>query len=221
MEEVNYRLIKEIALREGADLFGVTRREGIEVRFLKDRVWKTLPLAISLGVRLSSSILEDIEDHPTKIYFYHYRQVNIFLDQLALKLVHNIQKMGYQALPIPASQVVDWENQRGHISHKEIAWKAGLGWLGRNNLLVTPDYGSQVRLVTILTDLPLKTDSPLHQDCGDCFACLSVCPAGAIRERREDFDHLGCYRKLDEFRKRYNIGHHICGICVKICRGKR
>jgi epoxyqueuosine reductase QueG len=124
-------------------------------------------------------------------------------------------------LPIPASQIVDWKNQRGHLSHKHVSRLAGLGWIGRNNLLVNEKFGSRIRLLTILTDLPLATDSPLSKDCGSCRACQSVCPVGAIKDRPEDFDHLQCYEQLKVFSKTLHFSHHICGICVKACRGYR
>jgi epoxyqueuosine reductase QueG len=91
--------------------------------------------------------------------------------------------------------------------------------MGRNNLLVNYELGSRFRLVTILTDMPLEVNEPLERDCGECRKCLSVCPAEAIRERREDFDHWKCFEKLREFHKLPNIGQHICGICVKACPG--
>lgn len=222
MEE-NYRILKELALSKGAALFGVADIKGIKDSFLslEPEAVADLKHGISLACKLSDPILEGISDHPTKLYFYHYRQVNIWLDQLALGITIFIQRKGYKALPIPSSQVINWEKGRGHLSHKEIAWRAGLGWWGRNNLLVNPVHGARIRLVTILTNMPLRTDVPLREDCGTCRECLAVCPAGAIKEKREDFDHLACYRKLDEFRRKYNIGHHICGICVKVCRGGR
>jgi len=136
-------------------------------------------------------------------------------------VVQFIQNRGWSALPIPSSQTIDWENQRGHLSHKEVAQQAGLGWIGRNNLLVNPDFGSRVRLVTVLTDFPIPCDKTTEDGCSECRDCLGVCPAGAIKERLEDFDRIACYRKLDEFRKICKIGHHICGICVKACRGRR
>jgi epoxyqueuosine reductase QueG len=114
---------------------------------------------------------------------------------------------------------VDWKAQRGHLSHKHVARMAGLGWIGRNNLLINKKYGSRIRLVTILTDLPLIADSPSGTDCGSCRACLQVCPAGAISERPDAFDHLRCYEQLKVFSKTLHFSHHICGICVKACRG--
>jgi len=219
MEKENYSKLKEFALGLGATLFGVcdlTKLKGEFLDLSPDAI-KGLNRGVCLAVRLSDKIIESIIDRPTKLYFYHYRQVNYLLDRLALELTQFIQNRGSSALPIPSSQTIDWQNQRGHLSHKEVARQAGLGWMGRNNLLVNPDFGSRVRFVTVLTDFPLLSDNPINGSCGDCRACLAVCPVGAIKERVEDFDHLACFRKLDEFRKTCGISHHICGLCVKTC----
>lgn len=213
--------IKAFVLAEGACVFGTAKIKSIkeEFDFSPDEL-NDLDYAFSFGFRLSSKILEQIKDHPTKLYFHHYRTVNMFLDQLALKVSNLLQKEGYLAVAIPASQIIDFKTQRAHLSHKKIACLAGLGWIGRNNLLVSPLYGSQLRLVTLLTNLELPESRVLEFGCGDCFSCIEVCPVNAIKEKPEDFDHLACYNKLDEFRKKNFVGQHICGICVKICRGK-
>jgi epoxyqueuosine reductase QueG len=178
-----------------------------------------LSFGISIGYHLSDAILEGIENQPTPLYFHHYQRANILLDTIGLILNSMIQDLGYQAISIPASQLVDWKNQRGHLSHKHVARAAGLGWIGRNNLLVNEKFGSRIRLVTILTDLPLTADSPSSGNCGSCRACLSVCPAGAIADRQEDFNHLRCYEQLRTFAKTLHFSHNICGICVKACQG--
>src|SRR4030043_1641008 len=133
------------------------------------------PVAISVGCHFPDSILEGIEATPTSHYFHHYQRVNILLDTIGLIVSSTIQEKGYRAMPIAASQIVDWKNQRGPLSHKHLARAAGLGWIGRNNLLVNEEFGAHIRLVTILTDLPLPVDSPLKKDCGSCRDCLSVC----------------------------------------------
>jgi epoxyqueuosine reductase QueG len=178
------------------------------------------PLAISVGYRLSDSILEGIENQPTPLYFHHYQRANILLDTIGLVVTSAIQDLGYRAMPIPASQVVDWKTQKGHLSHKHIAWAAGLGWIGRNNLLVNEQFGSRIRLVTILADIPLVISSPAIKDCGSCLDCLSLCPAGAIKVRQEEFDHLRCYEQLRTFAKTLHLSHNICGVCIKACRGQ-
>jgi epoxyqueuosine reductase QueG len=122
-------------------------------------------------------------------------------------------------MSIPASQIVDWKTQKGHLSHKHVASAAGLGWIGRNNLLVNEKFGSRIRLVTVLTDLPLVISPPSIKDCGSCLNCLSVCPAGAIKVRQEEFDHLRCYEQLRTFAKTLHFSHNICGVCVKACKG--
>ena len=182
---------------------------------------KRLPYAIIFGLVLSKSVLDTTADGPNQLYLHHYRQLNYRLDMIGYLLSREIEKKGYSAMPFAASQVIDWQNQKGHISHKHIGVIAGIGWIGRNNLLVDPVFGSQIRYNTVLTDMPLTADRPFERGCGECRACISVCPAAAIKEDAALFDHRGCYEMLGRFRKERNIGHHICGICVSTCKGKR
>jgi len=221
-KEVNYHKLKEWVLAQGIALFGVAEIRPFRKDFLElsKKLTEAFESGVSMAVRLSDAVLEEIEDRPTQLYFHHYRQANVFLDRVAFGLAHLIQKMGYHALPIPASQIIDWENQKGHLSHKKVAQEAGLGWMGRNNLLVNPIHGACVRLVTVLTDLSLSHDTPLEEGCGECRRCIVVCPAGAIKERQQDFEHLKCFEQLCLFKKRDHIGQYICGVCVKACKGK-
>lgn len=182
----------------------------------------SLGYAIVLGIRLSQPVLDTLTDAPTWTYYHHYRTVNLSLDQAALRLSGECRRMGYSALPVPASQILDWVRLRGHLSHKEIGAMAGLGWRGRNNLLVNPEHGAQVRYVTVLTDMPLPGSGGelVDGDCGDCRACLSVCPAGAIHESPGDFDVDRCTAQLRRFSKSEKLNVLICGLCVRACRGK-
>lgn len=204
----------------GADLVGVAdlSRLSAEHNLLAESIRQRLTRAAVSAVRLSGAVLDEITDHPTKTYYHHYRTVNFALDQLALRVVRLLQDKGFLAYPVPASQLVDWEHQRGAFSHKHAALEAGLGWIGRNNLLVTPQFGSQVRLVSILTDAPLEAGQPLSQDCGACRACVDACPASAIADDPAAFDHQRCYAKLEEFVRKRLAGHHICGVCVRACK---
>lgn len=221
-EKENYEQMKSFSLEEGASLFGVTETSAVQDKFhsLSPRVLQGLDRAITVAFHLSDCVLEDIAEGPTKLYFFHYQRVNVFLDELAIKMTNFIQDHGWQALPIPASQIVDWEKQRAHVSHKHVAQKAGLGWIGRNNLLVSPQFGSRQRLVTVLTSMSLKNDEPLPWGCDDCRACISSCPSQSIKERSEDFDHIGCYHQIKALVKAAGISQNICGLCVKACQGK-
>ena len=219
----NVEKVKALCDQWGASLFGVADLHQLERDqvLLPSRLIDQLPFGLSIAFHLSDAVLEEIENQPTPLYFHHYQRVNILLDTIGLEVTSAIQKLRYQALPIPASQIVDWKRQKAHLSHKQVARLAGLGWMGRNNLLVNQEFGSRIRLVTILTNLPLEKNSPSSMNCGSCRACLSVCPAGAIAERQEDFDHLRCHEQLKTFSKTLHFSHHICGICVKACRGQR
>lgn len=217
----NSRAVKDFALGQGASLAGIADVSSLREGFLLDaKTAGRYPFAVSLAKRLSNGVLDDFADFPTALYFHHYRQMNFFLDRVAFLLADHLQGLGHTAVAIPASQIVDWDNMLAHVSHKHIGVLAGLGWIGRNNLLVNPELGARLRLVTVLTDMPLAADAPLAGDCGSCRACIAECPAGAIGRSRKEFDHQACYEKLKDFRKRGLVSQFICGVCVKACRGR-
>ncbi|MBU2063384.1 MAG: hypothetical protein KKF93_03225 [Candidatus Omnitrophica bacterium] len=218
-ETNNYEQLKSKALNEGAGLFGVADLKNYNTG-LSDEIAalaENLKYGVSVGVELCAAVLDTVKEKPTLIYSWHYRQINTLLDKIALNLARFIQEKNYRALPIAASQVTDWHKQTAHVSHKHIANLAGLGWLGRNNLLVTKKFGSALRLVSVLTDMPLATDSPCPDNCRNCRLCLSACPAGAIGENVKDFKHQACFEKLKEFSKIPGIKYYICGVCVRAC----
>lgn len=213
--------LRALARGMGLELFGVADTTAVRPEFLlQPETRDRFDRALVLGRRLIAGVLDDLHDSPTALYLHHYRQVNFLLDRAALAAAGFIQERGYGALPIAASQIVDWDNQKAHVSHKKVGALAGLGWLGRNNLLVHPEFGAQFRLVTVLTDMPLTAGAPLTgRDCGDCRRCLAACPAQAIKESPEEFDHRGCFAQLQDFRRRGLVSQFICGLCVKACRG--
>ncbi|MDD5432731.1 MAG: hypothetical protein PHO70_07100 [Candidatus Omnitrophica bacterium] len=218
----NYLTLKKYCLTQGFDLFGVADITGLKKEFfISESALEKIDRAICLAVRLSKGVLKELDNAPTRLYFHHYRTVNTFIDQTALKICSYLQKKGFTAIPIPASQIVDWQKQTAHLSHKKLAVEAGLGWIGRNNLLVNKDLGSQFRLVTILTDMPLKTDKPVEFGCGECRLCMNACPAQAIKDKPAEFEHLLCFEKLKEFQKQRLVDQFICGVCVNLCKGKK
>ena len=218
----NSFLLGRLTRRWGAEIFGVADIAPVRDGFrIAPEVAAHFDKAVVLGVPLSAAVLEEIVESPTKLYFHHYRTVNMLLDQLALRTVRWIERSGRSALAIPASQITDWQNQKAHLSHKQIGELAGIGWLGRNNLLVHPRFGAQHRLATVLTDMPLKVRRPRSGDCGACRACVAVCPAAAIHESAADFDHQACFETLKGFQQKNIVGQYICGVCVKACRSRR
>jgi len=214
--------LKKYSRELGLSLFGIADITDLRKEFhLNPELADKFHRGVSIGKSILDPVLDDIEDRPTQLYFHHYRQLNYFLDRAALIISSFIQELGYSSLPIPASQVIDWENQRGHLSHKKVGLAAGLGWIGRNNLLINPKFGARFRLVTVLTDMPLIPDEVLENNCGSCRKCLKTCPARAIKEQKELFDHLACFEKLREFRRSGIVSQYICGVCVKACSGRK
>ncbi|MEW5758936.1 MAG: hypothetical protein AB1755_05675 [Candidatus Omnitrophota bacterium] len=218
MNDINKEL-KNFVLSLGVDLFGVADVVSIKDKFLLSNEAKNnFNRAISIGIVVASGVLDDIDGQPTRLYYQYYRTLNNLLDQIGVRIASFIEKRGFKALPIPASQVFDGDRLNSHLSHKEIGVLAGLGWIGRNNLLVNEIYGSQFRLATVLTNLDLICARPLEKDCGECYDCISACPASALGEDSRDYNLNNCFLKLKEFQKKRIVDQMICGICVKSCK---
>lgn len=226
---MNRHELNELAQDMGIDFFGVADLEPF-------RGSTTIPAdllapyhrAISLGVALSRDVIDNIVDGPTPHYAHHYGIVNNVMDLAAFRLAKAIQKTGHRALPIPASQTLDSERWLAAISHKAVARMAGLGWQGKSLLLVNPEVGPRLRLITILTDLDLPADRPLPNRCGKCTACSDACPAGAIKgvpfgdgysSREAAWDAQRCtdWMRAYPILGKQNEAHLICGLCIKAC----
>jgi epoxyqueuosine reductase len=91
------------------------------------------------------------------------------LKKLATKISQAVGEFGYRAF-VDSAPVLE----------KALAEKAGLGWIGKNTLVLNRNVGSYFFLGEIYTDLPLPCDKPVTKHCGSCTACIDVCPTKAI-----------------------------------------
>jgi epoxyqueuosine reductase len=216
---MNSRELKKKILEWGASLVGFADLEG-----LAPEKCSLLETGVSIAVQLSNAIIDEIRDGPTLTYAYHYRTTNQLLDSIATKASNFIQSLGYQALPVPASQRVNSSELRGLISHKMVATRAGLGWIGKSALLITAKYGPRMRLVSVLTDAPIRTSKPISKSrCGECMLCVEVCPAKALKGRnwtldtkREDLMETSLCHEVTS-RNKEIFGERICGMCISVC----
>lgn len=212
----------EFARQRGADLFGVAdlepAREFIlaQGNFPLDR----FPLAVSLGMPLNDMIVEKhspLEARRDSLYWFHvYKVVTQSLDFLGYDVSRWLNGRGFNTFPIPGSTPYNFQKQEGIVSHKLAAHLAGLGWIGKSCLLLTERFGPRVRFVTVLTDAPLQTGSPIDKPCGKCKACTDACPVKALTGtefRVEDPRPI----RLDAFKCNEYRKEHACGLCVSSC----
>jgi epoxyqueuosine reductase len=214
--------LKIIAAQSGSELFGVADITPAR-DFIVSQGGECLaeyPRAVSAGLPLIDSILDQHspDDNPeTSVYRHHvYTVVTPLLDYLAYRVSLELQKAGYKAFPVPASPPYNRQTWKGVFSHKLAAHLAGLGWIGKSCLLVTPDSGPRVRFVTVLTDAPLTPGKPIDKKCGKCQVCVTSCPVRAFKGRE--------FRPEEPVEMRFDVKTcaeyrhtHPCGICVAKC----
>jgi len=138
-----------------------------------------------------------------------------------------IESKGHHAFPQTVSTTKEYGIFRTIMPHKTVAVKAGLGFIGKSALFVTKQYGSAIRLTSVLTDAPLNCGNPTTQSlCGNCFECTNACPANAISGRlwspeinRDDFfNAMACRLKAREIAaKTLNKKITLCGKCIEVC----
>jgi len=189
----------------------------------------SFPCSISIGISLPDAVVNQLphkQNMAMRVSYQHhaYDIINQRLDVATSQIAGCLQEAGYQAFPIPASRAARDERICGLFSHKLAAHLSGLGWIGKSCLLVTPDNGPRVRWGTILTDAPLKpTGEPLDDQCGDCTACVDICPVRAFtgkhffpedpREARYKANVCDQYFKSLEAKGDLRV----CGLCLYVC----
>lgn len=94
-------------------------------------------------------------------------QLGIFLQQL-----------------IPSAKYL-FMTDTGVLSDHAVAERAGIGWIGKNSLLLTPEYGSYVYLGELITNIEFPIDQPMENQCGDCTKCIDACPSNAIVQPKQ------------------------------------
>ena len=201
---------------------------------LLQKKFKGYNYGISIGRKLDSAIVDKVINGPTHEYYSHYKQINEDLAILTQSISEDLNKIDIETLNIDPTvsttelEVTYLKTLRTDLSHKMVATRAGLGWIGKTDLFISRVFGPRVRLVSILLKTPLQSKSkPVDiSRCGSCNICVDICPAKAANgklwditiEREEFFDPWKCRIQCAEFgRSVLGMDARICGICVAAC----
>ncbi len=138
----------------------------------------------------------------------------------AVSLAEYIRALGYQAIPCMNDTALSIP----------LAIEAGLGELGRHGLLITPEFGSNIRLCKVLTDMPLIKDEPIDlgiaEFCENCHLCAEHCPSQSISYEKQSFEGV-CANNNPGVKKWYIYGENClrfwqengasCANCIAVC----
>ncbi len=179
--------IKALAREEGVDSVGVASADCVEVTPTRRGPGSVLPGAQSVVVFAKRMLTGSIESPSSQVVTSQNVALYQELDRISYVLGCFLEQRGYLAATVPSYNPVEMTSETkgfvGAVSLRHVAQAAGLGVLGKNNLLITPHLGPRVRLGALVTTAPLDPDEPLSKDvCGDCEACIAACPGNALSE---------------------------------------
>jgi len=184
--------MKEFVLSKGADLVGiasVSRFDGAPDGHKPEDILPDAKTVIVCAKRFPNSV---VMAGPATSYQHMMTILYNQLDLIAYEMAIYIEQQGGLAIAVPSDEpYYDWDpdklHGRGDLSHKHAAQAAGLGRLGKNSLLITPEFGNRVQLVSVVTNLDLEPD-PLVEDelCpSECIICIKSCPVKAITDEEQ------------------------------------
>lgn len=113
----------------------------------------------------------------------------------------------------------------GPVLERELAQRAGIGWAGKNTLIMSRELGSYFLLGEILVDLPLDYDEPHWQDyCGSCTACIDACPTDALKPHELDANRCISYHTIEnrneppaQLARQFDNWIFGCDVCQEVC----
>jgi epoxyqueuosine reductase QueG len=211
--------VRRLAYEMGAELVGVASAdafEGAPAGHHPRNLLRRARSVVVMGARLLDGAFELA---PSRAYSITYQVANLELDRIAFHVAKYLQGEGHRALQVPASPPYDLERNMGDLSHRHAAQLAGLGVLGKNSLLLAPEFGPRIRLTSVITDATLEPSAPLDVDlCGDCDICLHACPvdafegAGIVDKSACDANHVRTGERLQ-----LEGWEQMCGVCIRVC----
>jgi len=187
MQAVDSKEIKTFLTEQGADLVGIATADCFETNSRRRGARFIMPKAQSIIVFAQRMLIGCLESPSDMVVTVHGIALYDELHSLAHKVARLLEQRGHRAAIVPPYSPVEMSQETkgftGEVSLRHAAVPAGLGVLGRNNLLVTPEFGPRVRLCAVVTTAELAPDEPCSESfCEDCEACVSACPVDALSE---------------------------------------
>lgn len=184
--------------------------------------------AVSIAVEIPADAVRGAKQSPSVELRAAYKQCNRALKQSSERIVAVLQEAGYRARLVDPAERVNPKELLGPISHKAVALRAGMGWIGKSGLLVTERFGPRVRLGTVLTDMPVGEAAEVLQNrCGNCTACIDHCATSSLKGPSPFQEHPSSRDEVIDWAKcgRYEaalIGdgskpERACGRCIAHC----
>ena len=148
------------------------------------------------------------------IYAGWYTYLNNSLDKASSMIAEEISGIAISATTTGLASKLTHVSQYfpGVVSHRVHAENAGIGWRGKNSLIVNPRYSCMIRLSGVITDTPLVHTHAITEECGDCASCEKACTFLKHRERLDDYREQ-CRVFLDNL----GLDDEVCGKCIKAC----
>ena len=216
---INSEDLKKYLHHKGASLVGFANLESI--------VATDINYGISIAINIPVKVVKSICDGPNIDYFNQYYLLNNKLNEIASSGAEYLQNEGYKAIAQTTDVVKEFSNYRTILPHKTVATMSGLGWIGKNALLTTEEYGSSIRLTSIITNAELNYGTPVTESkCGNCMKCKDACPGKAISgelwrvgiDRDEFINITMCRRKARQIaNEKIHKEITLCGKCIEIC----
>ena len=198
--------VKRYAKELGADLVGIASAKTLNA-FPPDPLYPQTPERISSHVK---SVVVIVQRIPAGVFRcktnvpVQYIDMLVLrrMDKIAYRLVEELERAGHPSF-VTAAQETDWSYKRasyGKLSTRHLGVEAGVGTLGLEVNILTPEFGPRVYLTGVLTEAELEADGPMtEQVCigESCSRCLYACPPNAVRHF--GIDKRGCATEAQEF----------------------
>lgn len=226
--------LKKLIREWGADLVGIADISAEEAKMALPAELMNFSRAISIAIHCrshdslrSKSPNEDLSELMIR-YIESNQDVVASLNLILKKLCKQLKSYGSRCFALPPIHTAD---DRRFVTvlypmfpHRTAATLSGLGWIGKNGMLINGEYGPNLVWATVLTNADIVPGEPQEQSlCFGCRLCQEVCPAGAIlginwsrsRGNAAVLDVTACAGQMEKNAERY--GRPVCGVCFMAC----